>query len=176
MQNRPYYPSGSRAERPAAAGRRTDQPDPIPAPRSGLEPATGTTAVVPQPTVSAAVFNPPVASEEQLQQEIRALSQGTVSSIGPAGPVFGHPYRVRLLDLALWLFGSVEDLDLQLLQCVVELVHLRGVELELRQRERDLLRGERAGLTTALQQTPRLVGLEHLRDAHWLGRFPLIPH
>ncbi|MBW8806121.1 MAG: glycosyltransferase [Catenulisporales bacterium] len=101
MQNRPYYPSGSRAERPAAAGRRTDQPDPIPAPRSGLEPATGTTAVVPQPTVSAAVFNPPVASEEQLQQEIRALSQGTVSSIGPAGPVFGHPYRVRLLDLAL---------------------------------------------------------------------------
>src|SRR5436190_11374025 len=85
-------------------------------------------------------------------------------------------YLARLLDLAHWLFGPVEDLDVQLLQRVVHLVDLRGIELELGQRERDLLGAERAGLAPALHQTSRFVGLEHLRDAHRLCAFPLLPH
>jgi cellulose synthase/poly-beta-1,6-N-acetylglucosamine synthase-like glycosyltransferase len=47
------------------------------------------------------VFNPPAVSDEQLQEQIRRLSGGKVSAIKQAGPYFGDPYHVQLLDLAL---------------------------------------------------------------------------
>ena len=58
----------------------------------------------------------------------------------------------------------VDDLDLLLLERVVEVVELRGVELELPQRERNLLRAQRPGLAARLQQPLGLVRLQHLGD------------
>lgn len=56
---------------------------------------------MPQPTLSAAVFNPAPVSEAEIEEQIRRLSNGNVSTVEAAGPMFGRPYRVRLLDLAL---------------------------------------------------------------------------
>ena len=62
------------------------------------------------------------------------------------------------------LFGlDGDDLDLQLLERVVEVVDLARVEVELVERERDLVRSHRSGLLGALEQPLGLVGFENVR-------------
>ena len=74
------------------------------------------------------------------------------------------------------LLAPVDDLDVQLLERVVEVVHLRGVELELAQRERNLLGAQRPRLASCFQQPLGLVRLEHLGDARRFGPYPLLAH
>ena len=57
----------------------------------------------------------------------------------------------RLLDLGVGLV-ALDDLDLQLLERRVELVHLGCVEVELVERARDVLRDQLAGELAALEQ------------------------
>ena len=66
-------------------------------------------------------------------------------------------------DVVFLLLGG-DDLDLQLVERLVEVVDLAGVEVELVERERDLVRGQRAGLAARLEQVPRLLGFEHRRS------------
>src|SRR5919198_3190513 len=77
--------------------------------------------------------------------------------------------RLTLLRIA----ATVHDLDLQLLERVVKVVHLRRVQLQFAERERDLLRAERARHAPALQQPLCLVSLEQLCDAHRPAPLPL---
>ena len=74
------------------------------------------------------------------------------------------------------LLAAPDDLDVQLLERVVEVVDLRGVELELVQRERNLLGGQRSSLATDFEQPLDLVRLHHLSDRRRLDPFPLLAH
>jgi hypothetical protein len=82
----------------------------------------------------------------------------------------------RLLDRPLRLLPSVNHLDLLLFERVVEVVDLRCVELELAQRERDLLHAQRPGLAACFQQPLGLVRLQHLGDGRRSSPFPLLAH
>src|ERR687887_367426 len=66
----------------------------------------------------------------------------------------------RLARPRLHLGPVLDDLDLKLVEGVVEVVDLCGVELELIERERDLGRIQRPGLPRGFQQTLRLVRLQ----------------
>ena len=70
------------------------------------------------------------------------------------------------------------DLDLLLLERLVQLVELPGLEVEVVERERDLLRGHRAVLATRLDQRARLVRVEDVVDALWhcLNLGQTLPH
>ena len=69
--------------------------------------------------------------------------------------------------------GGGDDLDLRLLERRVELVHLAGVEVELVERERDLVGVERAGRPPGLEQGACLVGVEDILDGTASVRFPI---
>ena len=72
------------------------------------------------------------------------------------------------LDLRLGLFLlRVDDLDLRLVERRVELVHLAGVEVELVERERDLLRVEPARAAPGLEEGARFVRFEHALGGGW---------
>ena len=70
------------------------------------------------------------------------------------------------LDLVV----RVDDRDLRLVEGGVNSSSWTGLELELVERERDLVRVEAAGLETALQQPLRFVGREHVLDRDSSGR------
>ena len=57
---------------------------------------------------------------------------------------------------------AVHDFDLELVEGVVELVQLLGVELELVERGRDVLGSQRAGGAAGLEQNLRLLGGEEI--------------
>src|SRR5439155_380720 len=114
-----------------------------------------------------------VDAADVLEEELQRIG-------GDLAPVRGHDL---LLDGQLFLFHvAADDVDLELLELRVEVVELSGVEVELVERERDLLGGERAGGARGLEQRLRLDGLYHvhrrlaldppLRCAH---RAPLLP-
>ena len=67
--------------------------------------------------------------------------------------------RLLLLDLV----DDGNDLDLHLLERLVELVHLPRVELELVERERDVVLRDRTGGLGRLQKIPGFLGLEDVR-------------
>ena len=69
----------------------------------------------------------------------------------------------QLLLLLLGL-GHADDVDLQLLEGAVDVVDLRRVEVELVERERDLVGAHGAGDLSGLEQVPRLVRLEDVGD------------
>jgi hypothetical protein len=76
----------------------------------------------------------------------------------------GRDLRAGLdLGLGLRLVG-VDDLDLRLVEGGVELVELCGLERQLVERERDLVRIELARLEPGLEQPLRLVGRENVLD------------
>src|SRR4030095_3427092 len=66
--------------------------------------------------------------------------------------------------------------DLLLLEGVVEVVDLRGVELELAECQRDLLGVQRPGLATGFQQPLGFVRLQYFRDCRRPSPFPLLAH
>lgn len=73
-------------------------PDEQPADAAAPSPAPGAqTIVIP----ALAQLNAGKLTDEQLEAELFRLSDGNVTKIGPAGPVFRRPLRVRLLDLSL---------------------------------------------------------------------------
>ncbi len=82
--------------------------------------------------------------EEQLQRVRRDLGLG--------GPL--------LLGLGLALLGA-DDVDLGLLERRVELVELGSVEIELVERDRDLLGLELPGSSAGLEQRSHLEQVEH---------------
>src|SRR5213592_882655 len=88
----------------------------------------------------------------------------------------GRDLARRLRLLLLLVVPVLHDLDLQLLERVVEVVDLRGVEIELAERRADLLGAERPRRAAGFQQPLRFVRLEHLGDARRLGPLPLLPH
>ena len=79
----------------------------------------------------------------------------------------GRDLRLGLeLQLGL-LFLGVHDLDLRLVERGVELVHLACVEVELVERERNLLGVELARAAAGLEERPRFVRFEHALDGRW---------
>ena len=62
------------------------------------------------------------------------------------------------------LYPPTDDLDLQLLECLVELVDLRHVEIQLVQRARDLVCRYRTGQLRRLEQPFRFIRLEDVYD------------
>jgi hypothetical protein len=75
------------------------------------------------------------------------------------------------LDLGFDLgLVRMDDGDLRLVERGVELVELSGLELELVERECDLVRVELAGLETALEQPLSFVGRENVLDGRSRGR------
>src|SRR5581483_411235 len=70
--------------------------------------------------------------------------------------------RLDLLGGGLVLFlRGPDDLDLEIVEGLVEVVDLAGVEVELVEGERDLVGGERSCLLAGLQERAGLVGLEY---------------
>jgi hypothetical protein len=63
-----------------------------------------------------------------------------------------------------------DDGDPRVVESGIELVELRRLELELVERERDLVRVEAAGAVTALEQPLRLVRREDVLDRRSSGR------
>src|SRR5207244_10365878 len=71
----------------------------------------------------------------------------------------------RLLwGLLLFLRFRGDDLDLQLFERVVEVVHLSGLEVELVEREGDLVRAQVPVLASGLQARFRIVCLQEIDD------------
>ena len=64
---------------------------------------------------------------------------------------------------------SVDDRDLRLFECCVEVVQLSRVEVELVESERELVGVELAGAIAALQQSLALVAREDLLDRRSSG-------
>jgi len=75
----------------------------------------------------------------------------------------GRDLGVRF-GLALGLVVGVDDRDLGFVEGGIELVELRRLELELVERERDLVGVETAGLEPTLEQPLRLVRREDVLD------------
>jgi hypothetical protein len=71
------------------------------------------------------------------------------------------------LELRLLLFVRMHDLDLRLVQRRVELVHLARVEVELVERERDLLGVEPARAAAGLEERACFVRFENALDSRW---------
>ncbi len=66
----------------------------------------------------------------------------------------------------LHFVGRAHDLDLHLFERVVEVVELRRVEVELVERERDLLRAEQpSGGLRGLEEMTSFVRLQNVRDS-----------
>ena len=76
----------------------------------------------------------------------------------------GRDLGVGGLGLALDLLLGVDDGDLSLVQRGVELVELAGLEIELVERESDLVGVELAALEAGLEQALSLVGREDVLD------------
>jgi hypothetical protein len=76
------------------------------------------------------------------------------------------------LDLDLVVVASCDDRDLGLVERSVELVQLARLELELVERERDLVRVQPPGLGAGLEQALGLVGREDVLDPRPSGRAP----
>ncbi len=68
------------------------------------------------------------------------------------------------LRLALGLFLGVDDRNLRLVERGVELVELTRLEVELVEREGDLVGLQAAGLESGLEQALSLVGREDILD------------
>ena len=82
-----------------------------------------------------------------------------------------HFLRLELLGNGIVLLLPGRDhLDLQLVEGLVEVVDLARVEVELVERERDLVRCQRARLPPRLEQAPGLLGLEHRHALAYDGR------
>jgi hypothetical protein len=77
----------------------------------------------------------------------------------------------RRLDFGLAVVDRVrvDDRDLRLFECCVEVVQLSRVEIELIESERELVGIELAGAIAALQQTLALVAREDLLDRRSSG-------
>jgi hypothetical protein len=74
-----------------------------------------------------------------------------------------HLARGRLdLGLRLVVGVAVDDLDLELFEDDVELVELRPVDVELVERQRDLLRGQRPVFVRGHQQASGLVRIQNV--------------
>src|SRR5436190_2288825 len=82
--------------------------------------------------------------------------------------------RLRLRRLLV--VPVLHHFDVQLLERVVKVVDLRGVELKLAERRRDFLGAERPGYAAGFQQPLCLVRIEHLGNARRLGPLPLLAH
>jgi len=81
----------------------------------------------------------------------------------------GRDLRVGL-DLGLCRIVGSDDGDPRFLQRRVELVDLRRLELELVERERDLVGVQAAGAVAALEEPLRLVRREDILDRSPSGR------
>ena len=80
-------------------------------------------------------------------------------------------------ELGLLRVAAVVDhLDLKLLEGVVEVVELARVQLHLPERGGDLVGAQRTRVARALQQTLRLLRLEHFRDGCRPDPLPLLAH
>ena len=64
--------------------------------------------------------------------------------IKPANSKPGVEMKAEYLLTLDWPDGNLDDIDLHLFECAVEIVDLAGVEVELIERERDLVLGHRA--------------------------------
>ena len=73
----------------------------------------------------------------------------------------GRDFRPLDIERLLLRLLGLDDLDVQLLEQAVELVDLRGVEGQLVERDRDLIRSELSRLTTGLEELPRLLDVEN---------------
>jgi hypothetical protein len=82
----------------------------------------------------------------------------------------GRDLRLRLgLRLGLLLLVGMDDSDLRLLERGVEIVQLRSLELELVERQRQLVRVDLAGAIARLEQPLALVAREDLFDRRASG-------
>src|SRR5262249_37270173 len=71
--------------------------------------------------------------------------------------------RLRDRDLLLLVVDGGDDLHLHLLEGLVELVDLTGVEIELVECERDVVLSHRSGVLRRLEQISSFLGLEDVR-------------
>ena len=81
----------------------------------------------------------------------------------------GRDLGIRL-DLRLDVVVRRDDRDPRFLECGVELVHLRRLELELVERQRNLVSVEAARAIAALEEPLRLVRREDVLDRRSSGR------
>ena len=96
------------------------------------------------------------------RREERHLADVLQEELQRVGRDLGLGRLPRALALGLDRLGlGDDDLDLLLVERVVERVDLRGVEVELVERERDLVRVEPTLRTTRLDERPPLVRREH---------------
>jgi hypothetical protein len=76
----------------------------------------------------------------------------------------GRDVRLGRRKVELLLLGSrVEDLDLKLVECLVELVELRRLEPELVERKRDLLVRQEPSFLPLTNERPRFLVLKRYR-------------
>src|SRR3954447_891337 len=84
----------------------------------------------------------------------------------------GRDLARRLRDRSLLLgFVGRDDLDMKLLERVVEVVDLGRLEIELVQRNGDLVSVQVTRLTSGIQKRLRVFRLEHIGDASCVNRF-----
>jgi hypothetical protein len=74
----------------------------------------------------------------------------------------GRDLARRRGRLLLLLVVLADDVDLHLLERAVEVVHRSRIDLQLAQRDRDLVRAQRAGTLRRLQEALGLIGRQQV--------------